>query len=92
MICVRHLFTYIAEVQRTDYLELLGMSPELISHVVFSCSLFDDVMSLIYSLYQKDFKDFERVSFCVRFSGKKAIDTGGVARDMFSAFFDECYM
>ena len=45
------------------------------------------------SIYQKDFKALEtEYPFCVRFSGEKAIDTGGVACDMFSAFFEECYV
>ena len=38
-------------------------------------------------LYQIHFKDFEmEYPFCVRFGGEKAIDTGGNARDKFSAF------
>ena len=80
---------YIAEAQRTDYLKSLGMSAGLRAHIVSRCTLFDDVMLL----YQIHFKDFEmEYPFCVRFSGEKAIDTGGVARDMFSAFFEDCYI
>ena len=67
----------------------VGTSPGLMPHVVSRCSLFDDVMSM----YQMHLKDFEtEYPFCVRFSGEKAIDTGGVARDMFSAFFEDCYV
>ena len=67
----------------------VGTSPGLMPHVVSRCSLFDDVMSM----YQMHLKDFEtEYPFCVRFSGEKAIDTGSVARDMFSAFFEDCYV
>ena len=59
------------------------MSDESMAHVVSHSILFDNVLSL----YQIHFKDFDmEYTFCVRFSGEKAIDTVGVTRDMFSVF------
>ena len=53
----------------------VGTSVEVIPYVVSHYSLFDDVMYM----YQMHLKDFEtEYPFCVRFSGEKVIETGGI--------------
>ena len=50
----------------------------------------EDIFHSVLKLYEKQEVTAEH-PFCVCFSGERAIDFGGVARDMFSAFFEEAY-
>ena len=50
--------------------------------------IFEDVISL----YKDNGNDiFKEYPFRIKFMGEKAVDTGGVCRDMFSAFWDIAY-
>ena len=51
--------------------------------------LYDDVIEV----YQEDLDQLLRqFPFRVRYENERAVDTGGVCRDMFSAFWEECYL
>ncbi len=58
------------------------------THIVNRKTLFDDVIHLYRSnttlLYENPFK--------IAFSGERAIDCGGVCREMYSAFWEDAYM
>ena len=58
-------------------------------HAVRRSELLDDVITLYQENQAKVFKEYP---FRMKFVSKKAIDAGGVSRDMFSAFFEEMYM
>lgn len=60
-----------------------------IHHKVNRESVFESVLSLYTDKLDDILKEYP---FRVRFSGERALDTGGVTRDMFSAFFQESYM
>jgi hypothetical protein len=51
--------------------------------------VYDDVMSLYKSDVIQILKDFP---FRIRFKGEKAVDTGGVCRDLFSCFWEKVYV
>ena len=55
-------------------------------HKVDRSAIFDSVTSI----YKKA-SPLQQYPFRVKYEGERAVDTGGVARDMFSAFFDEVY-
>ena len=58
------------------------------THQIHRSELLDDVVTL----YQKNQpKICQEYPFRIKFVSEKAIDAGGVSRDMFSAFFEEMY-
>lgn len=59
------------------------------SHMIKRNSVYQDVIDL----YDRD-RDLilTEYPFRIKFAGEKAIDVGGVTRDMFSAFFEEAYL
>ena len=57
-------------------------------HAVRRSELLDGVITLYQENQAKVFKEYP---FRMKFVSKKAIDAGGVSRDMFSAFFEEMY-
>ena len=52
-------------------------------HVVNRSTIFDSVTNIYNSSSPLD-----EYPFCIKYKNERAIDTGGVARDMFSAFYD----
>ena len=55
-----------------------------VSHMVVRNNIFESVMTL----YQTDQETIvNEYPFSVAFEGERAIDLGGVSRDMFTAFF-----
>lgn len=51
-----------------------------------------DVFADVISMYQDNISELlQEYPFRVQFEGEKAIDVGGVARDMYSAFYEEAY-
>lgn len=60
-----------------------------VAHSLHRDTLFDDVMNLFETQLHILEKEFP---FRVKFVGERAVDTGGVTRDMFSAFYEECYL
>ncbi len=56
------------------------------AHTVQS-NIFNEVISL-YENYEEILREYP---FRIRFEGERAIDVGGVARDMFSAFYEEAH-
>ena len=53
----------------------------------------DHVYEDVIEAYQEDLDDILRdFPFRVRYEKERAIDTGGVCRDLFSAFWEECYV
>lgn len=58
------------------------------THQIRRSELLDDVVTL----YRKNQpKIYQEYPFHIKFVAEKAIDAGGVSRDMFSAFFEEMY-
>ena len=57
-------------------------------HPVSRNEIFDEVIKL-YQMKQSTLE--AEFPFNVRFIGERAVDTRGVSRDMFTAFFKECY-
>ena len=58
-------------------------------HCVDRSKIFDDIIALYES---KLGFVLQESPFRIRFAGEKAVDIGGVSRDMFSAFWDETYL
>ena len=57
-------------------------------HAISHNEIFDEVTKL-YQIKQSTLE--AEFPFNIRFIGERAVDTGGVSRDVFSAFFNECY-
>ncbi len=58
-------------------------------HKVRREHVFEDCIELYTKNLDAVFKEFP---FRIRYANEKAIDTGGVSRDMFCAFWDDTYM
>ena len=58
-------------------------------HVVDRSSLYQDCITLYSTKFGSLIKEFP---FRITYKDEEAIDTGGVARDMFSAFWEEAYL
>ncbi len=77
----------LAEEERLQFLEGVDTTSTVgLSHVVDRTSIFSSVVEL----YNTD-TTVNEFPLRVRFKGEKAIDVGGVFRDMLSAFWDEAY-
>ena len=59
-----------------------------LTHTIERCNIFNGVISLYKNNCEKILQENP---FRIRFEGERAIDLGGVARDMFSAFYEEVY-
>ena len=57
-------------------------------HHIRRCNLFEDVISLYTEKSESLFREYP---LRIKFAGEKAVDTGGVCRDLFSAFWDKAY-
>ena len=58
-----------------------------VTHVIKRSSLFEDTIAMF-----SDPNTLSEVSLTIKFAGEMAIDTGGVARDLLSAFWEEAYV
>lgn len=58
-----------------------------VTHVIKRSSLFEDTIAMF-----SDPNTLSEVSLTIKFAGEMAIDTGGVARDSLSAFWEEAYV
>lgn len=58
-------------------------------HVLDRATIFEDMVKLYATQLQKIVLEFP---FRTAFAGEKAIDSSGVTRDVFSAFFEEAYI
>ena len=56
-------------------------------HTVIRSQIFESVMAL----YRTEWTILNEYPLCIMFDKERAIDLGGVSRDMFTAFFDEAY-
>ena len=52
----------------------------------------DNIYQDVMDLYIEDADQLSEFPFRVRYENEKAIDTGGVCRDMFSAFWEKAYL
>ena len=77
-----------ADCSRLAFVESLSLGHGE-THVVNRASVFDDVIMLYTTQLQKILLEYP---FRTAFAGEKAIDFGGVTRDVFSAFFEEAYI
>jgi len=81
------LFHFLAERECLDYLHTISTCHGVL-HAVQCNNIFDDVIEL-YCCNLKVVKEFP---LQVQFLGERAIDTGGVARDMLSLFWESAYL
>ena len=58
-------------------------------HVVDRSSIYQDCITLYSTKFGSLVKEFP---FRITYKDEEAIDTGGVARDMFSTFWEEAYL
>jgi hypothetical protein len=79
------VFVCLAENERERY--ITQMSFHLGRHTVQRKDLFNDIIQLY-----KNGDVCEEYPFRIQFEGERALDFGGVARDMFSAFFETMYL
>ena len=86
--CTAISLFYTAEQDRAKFIESLSMQHGLTHWVNRSC-IYDSVIDLYKRQAEQIMGEFP---FRVHFRNEKAIDTGGVARDMFSAFYEVTYM
>ena len=81
-----YLLLHVAKAERSTFLECIATHGGR-HHAVGRETLFDDVIRLYETKgIEKEFP------FRVHFTGERAVDTGGVGRDLFSGFFEECYV
>ena len=59
-----------------------------INHMVDRATIFDSVIKLYTSELPQILQEYP---FRIKYRDEKAVDVGGVSRDMFSAFFEEAY-
>ena len=86
--CYSSFFFYnLAEKERLEYLSTLETCNGVI-HTVRREYIFDDVMEL----YQCDLGIVREFPLRVKYLDERAIDTGGVARDMLSMFWESVYV
>lgn len=79
-----------AENSRITYLDSLPIRfKHGIPHLIRRSNIYEDVVTLYNSSGEDIFRERP---FRVRFHKEKALDIGGVSRDMFSAFFEEMYI
>ena len=76
------IFLFIVESERLKFVQ----SRCGVTHKINRYNIFDDVIELL-----KKSDVVEEFPFRVSFSGEEAIDTGGVTRDMLSAFWEEAF-
>ena len=85
--CITALFSFSASQDRVAFMLSLNLShglPHLIER--------NDVFTSVMAMYQEKLPDIlQEYPFRIRFKGEMAVDVGGVARDMYSAFFEEAY-
>ncbi len=78
----------LAENDRIMYMESLTLERACLPFKITRNTVFDDVVTL----YKNQGSEvLQYYPFRVQFLGERAIDIGGVARDMFSAFFEMAY-
>lgn len=77
-----------ADTLRTAFVESLSLEHGF-THPVNRCNVFQDFISLYSSKCDIVLGEYP---FRTKFVGEKAVDLGGVTRDVFSAFFEEAYL
>ena len=81
-------FKFSAEDEITTFMMSLCLQSG-VSHTIRRALLYEDVIDLYSNKLETILSEFP---FRVGFEGELAIDTGGVTRDMISAFFEEMYI
>ena len=71
--------------EREDYMASIGATYGR-CHVIKRCSIFEDVIEL----YQRE-QMHKEFPINIRFESEKAVDVGGVTREMYLAFWDKAY-
>ena len=84
------LYFYLAEDNRIKFMTELSTSTssQAFPHVVARKDLFQGVLNLYSKRIETIVNEYP---FYVNFDGERAVDMGGVSRDMFTAFFEEAY-
>ena len=72
-------------IERIAYMQSLPLLPGCI-HYVRRINIFNDVLK-VYS----EWSILEEYPIRISFENELAIDQGGVTREMFAAFWEECY-
>ena len=81
-------FFIVADDERQTYMTTKSTSTRALPHSVVREEVFQSVLTLYSSYLQSIVCEYP---FHVQFEGERAIDLGGVSRDMFTAFFEEAY-
>ena len=88
MLVPKNLFVlFVAESERTRFINILSLV-EGVTHEVSRANIFESVTTLFKSEYETIVNE---IPLRIRFRGERAIDDGGVSRDMFSSFFEAIY-
>ena len=59
-----------------------------LTHTIRRSDVFNEVITLYKNKQEQILQEYP---FRIRFQGERAVDLGGVARDMFSAFYEKAY-
>ena len=78
-----HVFVFLVEQECCSYMETSVCRPGFI-HTIHCSHLYGDVLSLF-----ADDKPTEKYPLSIKFADERAVDCGGVARDMFSGFWEK---
>ena len=81
-------FKFSAKDERTTFMMSLCLQSG-VSHTIRRALLYEDVIDLYSNKLETILSEFP---FRVGFKGELTVDTGGVTRDMISAFFEEMYI
>ena len=86
-LCILY-YILVAEEERCTFMLTVATSQPGLPHTVVRQDIFESVMTLYRTELETIVREYP---FRVAFDGERAIDLGGVARDMFTAFFNEAY-
>lgn len=77
-----------------DTMREIFMIDALDTHQGFPrCIRRDAVYDDVFNMYQRELADIiKEFPFWIEYSNERAVDTGGVCRDMFSCFWEEAYL
>ena len=82
------VFLYFVAVEdRIQFMTSLSLTRG-VTHTIKRNDIFNQVMTLYMNNRKQLLQEYP---FRIQFRGEKAVDLGGVARDMFSAFYEEAY-
>ena len=79
---------FLAETERMRFINTLSLK-EGLSHQVTRNDIYGSVLALFTTNHEALLSEYP---LRIHFSGERAVDEGGVSRDLFSAFFEALYV